>query len=126
MVSVICQAGHPDQITSLPGYSGELKYNQYSGYLDGSEDGNIQLHYWFVESQNDPQSDPLVLWLNGGPGCSSMDGMLSEHGPLLVDESGDSLIENPYAWNLFANMIYLGIPNACTIARATLHSVSSL
>ena len=55
-----------------------------------------------------------------------MDGMLSEHGPLLVDESGDSLIENPYAWNLFANMIYLGIPNACPITRATLHSVSSL
>ena len=59
----------PDLVTSLPGYDGTLTYSQYSGYLNGSDDGNIQLHYWFVTSQNDPDTDPLVLWLNGGPGC---------------------------------------------------------
>ena len=33
-----------------------------------------RLYYYFVESENDPSDDPVVLWLNGGPGCSSLDG----------------------------------------------------
>ena len=41
----------------------------------------------FVESAGNPQTDALVVWMNGGPGCSSMDGMLNEHGPFLVCHS---------------------------------------
>ena len=95
-------------MTSLPGYSDPINFDQYSGYLNGSVDGNIQLHYWLVESQSNPGKDPLVLWLNGGPGCSSLDGFLEEHGPFLVDDSGTTLHHNPYSWNKIANMLYLG------------------
>ncbi len=45
---------------------------------------SVPQSFRFVESQGSPSTDPVVLWLNGGPGCSSLDGMLSEHGPFRV------------------------------------------
>jgi len=45
--------------------------NTYSGYLDTTSDSK-KLHYVFVESRNDPANDPVLIWFNGGPGCSSL------------------------------------------------------
>ena len=44
------------------------------------------VHYWYIESENAPKEDPVLVWTNGGPGASSMFGMLVELGPLLVNE----------------------------------------
>ena len=64
-----------------------------------------------TESSSDTaDSDPLVLWLNGGPGCSSLLGLFTELGPYHVTENGESLEYNPYAWNNFANIIFLESP----------------
>ncbi|BFZ00614.1 hypothetical protein BsWGS_03652 [Bradybaena similaris] len=97
-----------DLITNLPGLSWEINFKQYSGYLHGA--GTKRLHYWFVESSSNPQLDPVVLWLNGGPGCSSLLGFLTEHGPFRVADDGVNLQANPYAWNQITNMIYLESP----------------
>ncbi|MCL4127004.1 UNVERIFIED_CONTAM: hypothetical protein GTU68_036394, partial [Idotea baltica] len=100
-----------DLIESLPGATFEFNFTQYSGYLEATE-GRF-LHYWLTESQNDPANDPVLLWLNGGPGCSSLLGFLTELGPFYIDQDGTGeLHPNPYSWNTFANVLFLESP-AC-------------
>ncbi|CAN8096706.1 unnamed protein product [Discula destructiva] len=81
---------------------------QYSGYLD-DEDNDKHLFYWFFESRNDPKNDPVVLWLNGGPGCSSLTGLFFELGPSSIDDKV-KLKYNPSSWNSNASVIFLDQP----------------
>lgn len=52
----------------------------------GSRD--TQLFYWYHEAVSNSSQKPLVLWLNGGPGCSSLGGMFTELGPFVVGMDG--------------------------------------
>ena len=97
-----------DMVFALPGLTFQPNFNQHSGYLEASA-GNY-LHYWLIESQNDPGNDPLILWLNGGPGCSSLGGLLIENGPFHPNPDGQTLFENVYSWNRGANVLYLESP----------------
>ena len=100
---------HPDFIASLPGLTAKPEFKHYSGYLDGT-DGR-KLHYWFTESERSPSDDPLVLWMNGGPGCSSLAGLLTEQGPWRVNRSNpQQLYLNEYRWNQVANVLFLEAP----------------
>ncbi|XP_077459560.1 lysosomal protective protein [Stigmatopora argus] len=105
-VAVAAPADH--EVISLPGLPKQPAFKHYSGYLNVAN--GKHLHYWLVESQNSPASDPVVLWLNGGPGCSSLDGLLTEHGPFLIEDDGVTLRPNPNSWNKIANMLYLESP----------------
>jgi len=84
------------------------KVKQYSGYLDNEEDDK-HLFYWFFESRNDPANDPVVLWLNGGPGCSSLTGLFMELGPSSITEDVEVKF-NPASWNRNASVIFLDQP----------------
>ncbi|KAI8865468.1 alpha/beta-hydrolase, partial [Ramicandelaber brevisporus] len=57
---------------------------QYSGYIDTADDKHLFFH--FFESRGAPSTDPLVVWQNGGPGCSSMLGLYMELGPCRINE----------------------------------------
>ncbi|KAJ1300747.1 hypothetical protein OPQ81_002390 [Rhizoctonia solani] len=80
---------------------------QYSGYLDISEDKHI--FFWFFESRRNPHEAPLSTWLSGGPGGSSILGLLFENGPCTII-SANATSRNPYSWNEVSNMIYLDQP----------------
>jgi len=71
---------------------------------------SCQIHYWMALAEGDDwQSKPVVLFLNGGPGSSSLLGFLQEVGPLLINATG-GLMENPYSWNTVANLFVLESP----------------
>lgn len=78
----------------------------YSGYL--SVGTNMSMFFWFFEARNNASSAPLALWLNGGPGCSSMIGLFQENGPcnFPVNGSTDEPTLNPYSWNNYAVSCY--------------------
>ncbi|KAG6747265.1 hypothetical protein POTOM_049661 [Populus tomentosa] len=108
---------HPDKIARLPGQP-HVEFQQFSGYVTVDKNKHRALFYYFVEAEIDPESKPLVLWLNGGPGCSSLGlGAFSENGPFRPE--GRVLIRNEHSWNREANMLYLETPVGVGFSYAT-------
>ncbi|KAH9257677.1 hypothetical protein BASA81_004135 [Batrachochytrium salamandrivorans] len=88
----------------------DSKVKQISGYF---QIGNTDQHYffWFFESRSKPKSDPLVLWLTGGPGCASELALFAENGPCTLDKLGEKTINNPHSWNSNANLLFVDQPS---------------
>lgn len=81
--------------------------NGYTGYLNS---GDKHFYFAYFESRSQPEQDPLVMWINGGPGCSSMMGLLMELGPCAVDEGGETAHENKDSWINAASIFFLDQP----------------
>jgi len=97
-----------DEITELPGLDYDPGFRQFSGYLH-IKDSEKYIFYWYVESQRDPDNDPVAYWTNGGPGCSGLYGLGTEMGPYLFGPNG-TISENPYSWNKISNMLFVEQP----------------
>ena len=93
-----------DLVLELPLY--EYQNEMYSGYLTVSS--TKKLHYIYQTANQDGDHLPLLLWLNGGPYCSSLDGWIEENGPCYME--GDKFYKNPYSWNKLANLLYIESP----------------
>ncbi|KAK4451899.1 carboxypeptidase [Podospora aff. communis PSN243] len=84
----------------------------YAGSLPISSSPSEQsnLFFWFFPSTNPAASKEIVIWLNGGPGCSSLSGLLQENGPILWQAGTYKPVQNPWGWNTLTNMIWVEQP----------------
>lgn len=107
---VIGHAGVPVRYKQVPTGICELnpKVKSFSGYADVEKDEHV--FFWFFESRDvDPHKAPLTVWINGGPGSSSMIGLFQELGPCGVDYYG-KVYDNPYSFSKVSNMLFIDQP----------------
>ena len=105
MFTSALSATPPHAVTSLPGY-GAPPTKHWTGFVEVDAASKTHFFFYLVESAGDPAKDPLVWWMNGGPGASSFAGLFGENGPLLLNATG-ALTPNPFAWNRRANVLYV-------------------
>ncbi|XP_010416123.1 PREDICTED: serine carboxypeptidase-like 2 isoform X1 [Camelina sativa] len=99
----------------LPGFEGPLPFELETGYIGIGKEEELQLFYYFIKSERNPEEDPLLLWLSGGPGCSSISGLLYENGPLMMkldvyNGTLPSLVNTTYSWTKTSSIIFLDQP----------------
>jgi carboxypeptidase C (cathepsin A) len=108
--AIAALAAADDAITSLPGLSSPLAEKNYAGAIPvGSQGGD--LFYWLSEARS-PAADadvPLLIWLNGGPGSSSLIGLFFENGPYTISSSA-ALKPNPFSWNEKYHTLFVDQP----------------
>nr|GEV69699.1 serine carboxypeptidase II-3 [Tanacetum cinerariifolium] len=96
----------------LPGQpKTSANFKQYAGSIIVNELAGRSLFYYFVEASSNSYTKPLILWLNGGPGCSSLGmGAFTEIGPFGVYLDGRTLYARQFSWNKVANVLFIESP----------------
>lgn len=88
----------------------------YSGYIHlppnpaDAQPYPSNFFFWFFESRDNPATDPFTIWLDGGPGYSSLVSVASENGPCSIRNDSNSTDLNPWSWNNHANILYIDQP----------------
>lgn len=102
-------------VQRLPGYSGNLPFTLETGYIGVGDLDEVQLFYYFIPSERNPTRDPLIFWLDGGPGCSGFSAIVFEIGPLSFNYSdfkgkAPTFELNPHSWTKEASIIFIDSP----------------
>lgn len=95
-------------VHSLPGAPDPL-LKMYAGHVEITPEHHGNMFFWLFKNKHMADRPRTVLWLNGGPGCSSMDGALMEIGPYRINED-ETLRYNDGSWDEFANVLFVDNP----------------
>ena len=93
----------------------------YAGLLPISSKLNEtrELYFWYFPSTNPLAEDEITIWLNGGPGCSSLEGLLQENGPFLWQYGTFAPVPNPWTWVNLTNMVWIEQPVGTGFTQGT-------
>ncbi|KAJ7149719.1 serine carboxypeptidase [Mycena filopes] len=91
--------------------------SQASGYGDLTATKSI--FFWYFAARNNAATAPLSLWFNGGPGSSSMIGLLQELGPCRITNDSSAVTLNPFSWNVNANLLFIDQPVGVGFSHGT-------
>ena len=122
LAMVGCAVGQLVGDLTVKDVSGQIcdkNVNQTAGYYRLTTGLDKHYFYWSFESRNKPETDPVVLWMTGGPGCSSEVALFGENGPCKVNADGTDTINNPYSWNSNATVIYIDQPTGTGFSYGT-------
>jgi len=97
-------------VSDLPSF-GKLNSTSYAGYIEVDSHFNSNLFYWLIEYYGTAhEKTPLIIWLNGGPGASSLTGAFTENGPFKITPSNTYEVEDEYAWTRVGHVLYVDQP----------------
>ncbi|KAK9069148.1 hypothetical protein SSX86_013264 [Deinandra increscens subsp. villosa] len=111
-------------VETLPGYPGPLPFKLETGYIGVGENETVQLFYYFVESEGNPSTDPLLIGVPGGPGCSMVTALFFQIGPMRIQignytDNVPTLEHDQYAWSQIANVVYIDAPTLTGFSYTT-------
>ncbi|KAH8699620.1 pheromone-processing carboxypeptidase KEX1 [Ilyonectria robusta] len=97
-------------VRNLPGLpTDSTPIKMHAGHIEITPEHNGNLFFWHFENQHIADKQRTVIWINGGPGCSSEDGAMMEIGPYRVKDE-KTLVPNNGSWNEFANLLFVDNP----------------
>ncbi|KAL1918534.1 uncharacterized protein VTP21DRAFT_3194 [Calcarisporiella thermophila] len=109
-VGLIISHGWQDYLVKeLPGMPANLHLKQYAGHIEIDLSSDAHIFFWLFERQIKARGDKLIVWLNGGPGCSSEDGIFLENGPYRM-QPDLTLTYNEGTWNEYASVLFVDQP----------------
>ncbi|SPO06660.1 probable Pheromone-processing carboxypeptidase KEX1 [Cephalotrichum gorgonifer] len=105
----LAQSAADYYVHSLPGAPAEPPIKMHAGHIEITPETNGNLFFWHFQNQHIANKQRTLVWLNGGPGCSSEDGALMEVGPYRMKDN-TTLVYNNGSWSEFANLLFVDNP----------------
>ncbi|RAK80715.1 putative serine carboxypeptidase [Aspergillus fijiensis CBS 313.89] len=108
------------EVHSLPGVPSSALPTSWAGQIPvpETEPGN-SLFFWLFQAEDPAHDDNLIIWFNGGPGCSSLIGLLSGNGPFAFVGNSTELERNPHSWTQLGHVLYIDQPVGTGLSTAS-------